>query len=90
MAYHQFRRYPHTEPSHVVLMDPSIIISQCPLVVSFSAFSPPVPLLANATAQESGPASAKDAINVMDFEPLARKALPRRIGATWPPEWMMT
>jgi 4-hydroxymandelate oxidase len=34
------------------------------------------PLLANAAAQESAPAGAKDAVNVMDFEPLARKALP--------------
>jgi 4-hydroxymandelate oxidase len=34
------------------------------------------PLLRTAVAQESGPAKAGDAINVMDFEPLARKALP--------------
>ena len=34
------------------------------------------PLLANAIAQEPSATSAKDAINVMDFEPLARKALP--------------
>jgi 4-hydroxymandelate oxidase len=34
------------------------------------------PLLANAAAQESVSPNARDAINVMDFEPLARKALP--------------
>ena len=34
------------------------------------------PLVARALAQDLVPASAKDALEVMDFEPLARKALP--------------
>jgi 4-hydroxymandelate oxidase len=34
------------------------------------------PLVARAWAQEFAPASAEDVLNVMEFEPLARKALP--------------
>jgi isopentenyl diphosphate isomerase/L-lactate dehydrogenase-like FMN-dependent dehydrogenase len=42
----------------------------------FLRFLAASPLAARAWAQEAGPASAKDALDVMDFEPLARKALP--------------
>ncbi len=42
----------------------------------FLRFVAASPLVAQALAQDLVLASAKDALNVMDFEPLARKALP--------------
>jgi 4-hydroxymandelate oxidase len=42
----------------------------------FLRFVAASPLVAQAWAQDLVPASAKDALSVMDFEPLARKALP--------------
>jgi 4-hydroxymandelate oxidase len=42
----------------------------------FLRFIAASPLVAQALAQDLIPVSAKDALNVLDFEPLARKALP--------------
>ena len=41
----------------------------------FLRFIAASPFVATAWAQDFVPASAKDVLNVMDFEPLARKAL---------------
>ena len=57
----------------------------------FLRFLAASPLAASAHAQDSIPAplGPKDALNVMDFEPLARKALPPAHWETLPDEQLL-